>query len=60
MTQAGRWDGLGVWDGNAIKLGCNDHCRTKSVIIFTELKIKLRHFIKKENKRIFWLSYLLL
>ena len=23
-------DGLGVWDGNAQKLGCDDHCRTKN------------------------------
>ena len=27
MRQAGEWgDALGVWDGNAVKLGCNDHC----------------------------------
>ena len=25
-----------VWDGNAIKLGCNDHCTTIHVIKFTE------------------------
>ena len=25
-------DGLGVWDGNAIKFGCNDHCTTINVI----------------------------
>ena len=24
-----RWgDRLGVWDGNAVKLGCDDHCTT--------------------------------
>ena len=27
-------DGLGVWDGNAIKLGCDDHCTTINVIKF--------------------------
>ena len=27
--QVGGWgDGLKVWDGNAIKLGCDDHCTT--------------------------------
>ena len=25
-------DALGVWDGNAIKWGCNDHCTTINVI----------------------------
>ena len=35
-TDRGVGDGLGVWDGNAIKLGCNDHCTTKNVIKFTE------------------------
>ena len=29
-------DGLGVWDGNAIKLGCDDHCTTINVIKFIE------------------------
>ena len=29
-------DGLGVWDGNAIKLGCDDHCTPINVIKFTE------------------------
>ena len=24
--------GLGIWDGNAIKLGCDDHCTTINVI----------------------------
>ena len=37
----GEWgDALGVWDGNAIKLGCDDHCTTINVIKFTELKKK--------------------
>ena len=30
MRQAG--DALGVWDGNAIKFGCDDHCTTINVI----------------------------
>ena len=25
-------DALGVWDGDAIKLGCDDHCTTIHVI----------------------------
>ena len=25
-------DALGVWDGNAIELGCDDHCTTTNVI----------------------------
>ena len=33
----GGWgDGLRVWDGNAIKLGCDDCCTTINVIKFTE------------------------
>ena len=31
-------DGLGVWDGNIVKLGCNDGCTTINIIKFTELK----------------------
>ena len=31
-------DGLGVWDGSAIKLGCDDHCTTINTIQFIELK----------------------
>ena len=30
--------GLGVWDGNAIKLGCDDHCTAIKVIKFIEFK----------------------
>ena len=30
----GGW--AGVWDGNAIKLGCDDHCTTINVIKFIE------------------------
>ena len=36
----GAGDGLEVRDGNAIKLGCDNHCTTISVIKFIELKIK--------------------
>ena len=33
MRQVGRWgDLLGIWDGSAIKLGCDDHCTTINVI----------------------------
>ena len=33
----GGWgDALGVWDGNAIKLGHDDHCTTITVIKFIE------------------------
>ena len=31
-------DGLGVWGGNAIKLGCDDPCIIINVIKFIELK----------------------
>ena len=29
-------DALGVWDGNAVKFSCDDHCTTISVVKFTE------------------------
>ena len=31
-------DGLGVWDGNVVKLGCDDGCTTVNIIKFTELR----------------------
>ena len=37
-------DGMGIGGGNAIKLGCDDHCTTINVIKFIELK-------KFKNKR---------
>ena len=37
-------DGLGVWDGNAIKLDCDDPCTTANVIKFTELRKKVIPF----------------
>ena len=37
MRQVGEWgDALRVWDGNAIKFGCDDHCTTINVIKFIE------------------------
>ena len=29
-------DGLEVWDGNVVKLGCDDGCTTINIIKFTE------------------------
>ena len=37
-TGRGWGNGLEVWDGNAIKLGCDDCCATTNVIKFIELK----------------------
>ena len=37
--ETGWWaegDELGVWDGNAIKLGCDDRCTTINVVKFIE------------------------
>ena len=38
----GEWlkgrDGLRVWDGNLLKLNCDDGCTTINIIKFTELK----------------------
>ena len=31
-------DGLGVWDRNAVKLDCDEHCTTINIIKFIELK----------------------
>ena len=39
MRQVGGVGGCaGVWDGNAIKLGCDDHCTTINVIKFIKNK----------------------
>ena len=39
MRQVGGWeDGLAVWDGNTIKLGCDDHCTTINVTKFIKKK----------------------
>ena len=33
VSKGGRWgDMLGLWDGNPINLGCDDHCTTINVI----------------------------
>jgi len=32
-TEFGGWeDAVGVWDGNGIKLDCDDHCKTINVV----------------------------
>ena len=36
MRQVGVEDGLGMWDGNAKKSGCDDHCTSINVIQFIE------------------------
>ena len=37
MRQVVGWgDALAVWDGNAIKLGCDDCCTTMNVVKFIE------------------------
>ena len=38
--------GLRVWDGNAVKLGCDDHCTAINVIQSIELKKKKKHLFK--------------
>ena len=39
----GGWgDSLGVWDGNAIKLGCDDCCEIINAIKFMGLKHKIK------------------
>ena len=42
-------DGLGVWDGNAIKLGCDDHCTAINVIKFIELKKKNVYLVRSNH-----------
>ena len=37
-------DGAGVWDGNAVKLGCDDCCTTINVIKLIEKKKKVKTF----------------
>ena len=52
----GEGDGLGVWDGNAVKLGCDDGCTTINIIKFTEFKInkkaagQLFHSLKEKER----------
>ena len=40
VSKGDRLGGLGVWDGNAIKLGCDNHCTAINVIQFIEFKKK--------------------
>ena len=49
-------DGLGVWDGNAVKLGCDDHCTTINIMKFIELKAKK----KKKTQKIYLFIFLAL
>ena len=37
------WEGwTGVWDGNVLKLGCDDGCTTINIIKFIEFKKIIR------------------
>lgn len=43
----------GVWGGNAVKLGCDDRCTTRSVIKSTPLKsIKMQNVSNFSNDSI--------
>ena len=39
-TGWGWGDGLRVYEGNAVKLGCDDHCTTTNVVKFIEFFLK--------------------
>ena len=41
-------DALGVWDGNAIELGCDDHCTTTNVTNSLSNIKKIKRIKKKE------------
>ena len=43
-TGWGWGDVLGVWDGNAIKFGCDDHCTTINVIKLKKKFVYSTHF----------------
>ena len=45
VKSRGWGDALGVWDGNPIKLDCDDHCTTINVIN------SLSNFLKKVKSR---------
>ena len=49
MRQVGGGDVLGVYDGNAIKLACDDRCTTINVIKCIEKKKE--QFQKQTNKQ---------
>ena len=40
MRQVGGQNALGVWHGNAINLGCDDHYTTINIIKFIDKKLK--------------------
>ena len=46
-TGCGGRDRLGVWEGNVLKLGCDDGCATIIIIKFIELKRKKERKIHK-------------
>ena len=41
-TGCGRRDGLGVWDGNVLKSGCDDGCTTINIIKLKNNKLKFK------------------
>ena len=49
LLGAGKRDGLGVWDGNAVKLECDDHCTKINIVKFSKLKAKKKK--KERNKK---------
>ena len=56
MVSKGDWlggggSGLGVWDGNAMKLGCDNCCTTINVIKFIEFKNKYNSFSDNSKKK---------
>ena len=45
-TDWGQGDALGLWDGNPIKLGCDNHCTSINVInSLSDKKIKLKKYV---------------
>ena len=48
---------LGVWDGNAVKLGCGDHCTTTTVINSLSNK-KIRQLKKNTPCEVVYTLYL--
>ena len=44
-TGWGMGDGLGVWDGNAVKFGCDDCCTSINVIKFIKKKKKKKSIV---------------
>ena len=52
MTQVVGWeDALGVWDGNAVKSGCDDCCTTINVIKFIKNNCLKHKWIKLTNQK---------